>query len=59
MQFTRTLLHTSDIKPQMGMILTIYNYSDTKIYQAEGYSWLPTTLWYHMETSVLSEFKLL
>jgi len=44
MHDSRTLLHTSDIKPHMGMILTIYNDSDTNIYQAEGYSWLPTTL---------------
>ena len=44
MHDSRTLLHTSDIKPHMGMILTIYNYLDTYIYQAEGYSCLPTTL---------------
>ena len=57
MHDSRTLLHTSDIKPHMGMILTIYNYLDTYIYQAEGYSCLPTTLWCCMDTSILSELK--
>ena len=42
MHDSRTLLHTSDIKPHLGMILTIYNNLDTNIYQAEGYSWLTT-----------------
>ena len=40
MHDSRTLLHTSDIKPHMG-ILTIYNNLDTNIYQAEGFSWPP------------------
>ena len=31
MHDSRTLLHTSDIKPHLGMILTIYNYLDTKL----------------------------
>ena len=41
---SRTLLHTSDIKPQMGKIFNIYIDLDTYIYQAEEYSWIPTTL---------------
>jgi len=56
---SRTLLHTSDIKPQMGKIFNIYIDLDTYIYQAEEYSWIPTTLWCSLETSILSEFKLL
>ena len=35
MHDSRTLLHTSDIKPQMGNILNIYNDVDTHIQQAE------------------------
>ena len=44
MHDSRTLLHTLDIKPHMGMILNIYSDSDTYIYQAEGYFGLPKTL---------------
>jgi len=44
MHDSRTLLHTSDIKQKMGKIFTIYIDLDTYIYQAEGYSWLSTTL---------------
>jgi hypothetical protein len=58
MHYSRTLLHTTDITPHMGMILTIYSDLDTYIYQAEGYFGLPTTLLCCLETSILSEFKL-